>query len=398
MKIYKKSYLFLIVCMLLFHQIVPIYGASGYDNFTTKRIYSEFMDVSQSDWFYPNVQTAFELNLMKGVTLDTFQPKGNLTVAQAITLAVRINEIYHNSSKKTESASSGAWYLPFVSEADKLGLIYDQNFSDYNKAITRSEFARIFVKVLPYKDREVVNPTAGILNMKDVDSGTLGDSDFIKLYKLGIMTGDTYMLLKPNSNISRAEAAAIISRIAKLNQRKRIRLNISSTITKEKHINRNYDWFIDQNETGKFSADNCGPCVTSMILKWYNPKINISPQTLRSKIRPQGGWWYTDDIEQILNENAIPYQKKPFQSIDQIITELDNNKIVLVCVDGYYFSQYYTEEGSGHFMILKGYVNQNGTIRFETYNPDSRKDSYYFANNIKKSADIWWPHYIVIGN
>ena len=111
-----------------------------------------------------------------------------------------------------------------------------------------------------------------------------------------------------------------------------------------------------------------------MILKWFSQANNVTAETLRSWIRPNGGWWFTDDIESVMNSYQVPYERKNFNEISQLIESLNKNRIVLVCLDGYYLSDDYTSVGSGHFVIIKGYINQNGMISFETYNPDSRKD------------------------
>lgn len=393
MKKKNKLWVILLTLLLLVNTLSPIYAGSGYDNFTVRQNSTRFTDVNEKDWFYDTVQTTYQLNLMKGISLDSFNPKGQVTVAEAVTLAVRLYEIYYNV-KITPDSTSNPWYQKYVNAAIKSGILNSTYFKQYDAPINRSDFAALFVGLFPFEEKEIINQVT-IKNIPDIDDGTYLREDVLKMYGFGIMTGDTTLSFKPKSYISRAEVAAIVARMAKPNLRKTIVL--PSKITAEKHIERDYNWFFNQMETGEHSYDNCGPCVTAMTLQWVNPNLNVTPEKLRSWIRPKGGWWYTDDIISVFKTYGIPNKTKPFHQIEQVMKEIDNERIVILCVDGFYFSSNYTEEGSGHFIIVKGYTNQNGIIRFETYNPDNGKNAYYFAKNLFKAAKEWWPHYIVIG-
>ena len=50
-----------------------------------------FTDVPADAWFAPNVQAAYELDLMTGSSATTFNPNGNLTIAEALVLACRLH-------------------------------------------------------------------------------------------------------------------------------------------------------------------------------------------------------------------------------------------------------------------------------------------------------------------
>ena len=54
-----------------------------------------FSDVSDSAWYAENVKTAYELGFMNGKSEGQFDPDGNVTVAEGITMASRLNAIYN---------------------------------------------------------------------------------------------------------------------------------------------------------------------------------------------------------------------------------------------------------------------------------------------------------------
>ena len=70
---------------------------------------NNFTDVKESNWFYANVKSAYELGFMNGKTADTFDPNGNVTVAEGITMASRVHAINAGVEiKKAEKPAAGA--------------------------------------------------------------------------------------------------------------------------------------------------------------------------------------------------------------------------------------------------------------------------------------------------
>ena len=63
-----------------------------------------YTDVAESDWFYENVKTAYELGFMNGKAEGAFDPNGNVTVVEGITMAARLHAIY-NGTEVTDSAA-----------------------------------------------------------------------------------------------------------------------------------------------------------------------------------------------------------------------------------------------------------------------------------------------------
>ena len=59
-----------------------------------------FSDVSDSAWYAENVKTAYELGFMNGKSENAFDPDGNVTVVEGITLASRLHAAYHGAEIK----------------------------------------------------------------------------------------------------------------------------------------------------------------------------------------------------------------------------------------------------------------------------------------------------------
>ena len=138
---------------------------------------------------------------------------------------------------------------------------------------------------------------------------------------------------------------------------------------------------------------------------------------------PEGGWWYTDDIEHYLNDNHIGNFYAGLNHASDLKSRIDNRHMVILCLDIYYvreltggkpdwhIDKFYHNNAPkvGHFIIVKGYRIVDGVLWFEVYDPASsgRKysngglkglDRYYRAEDIMHATDVWWKYMIVIDN
>lgn len=195
------------------------------ENFKSSKTYTtgQFVDVSNSYWYAENVKMAYELSLVNGTSDTTFSPNSNLTIAEAITLASRMNNIYYGN---TYSFVSGdVWYQTYVDYAIKNGIIKNNEYSNYDAFATRYQFAKIFSSALPDDALQVINQVADN-SIPDVPMQSSYANAVYKLYRAGILTGnDANGTFAQNTNIQRSAVAAIVSRMANMGLRQRITLN-----------------------------------------------------------------------------------------------------------------------------------------------------------------------------
>ena len=178
----------------------------------------QFTDVPPEQWFTKSVASAFELGLMKGNSATTFNPYGDVTIAEAITMAARIHSIYMTGSGNF--VQSGKWYQVYLDYAYQNGVISKAYYNcDVSQKATRAQFAEIFANSLPDKGLYPIN-SIGENAIPDVKSTDSYSSYVYKLYRAGILTGgDARGTFSPGTYITRAESAAIVSRMAESNNR-----------------------------------------------------------------------------------------------------------------------------------------------------------------------------------
>jgi hypothetical protein len=187
---------------------------------------------------------------------------------------------------------------------------------------------------------------------------------------------------------------------------------------------REYEWYMDQRNTGTYSNNNCGPTTTVMASLWSDPEYTNTPSDARSIYRPEGGWWYTSDIKNYLDDYGIPNYTIQLGSTSSstvalLKRELDQGSIAILCLDMYFVdyqavhefrtNKFYTttNEEWGHFMLIKGYREVDGELYWEAYDSNSwgttysdgtlkGKNRYYHSKEIHEATSVWWNYAIIV--
>ena len=182
-----------------------------------------FSDVSPRSWYALWVDIAYSVGLVSGVGGGLFAPERTLTVAEALQLAATVESRYRGDSFLQESASGSVWYAPAVEYCRANGILRDGAFTpaDYTRPITRLEAAELFAATSLAKSLPDLNDRNRIQrSLPDVHPGSAGAAAVCALYAKGVLSGvDSSLAFHPNGTFTRAEAAALVSRLARAEQR-----------------------------------------------------------------------------------------------------------------------------------------------------------------------------------
>ncbi len=194
----------------------------GLENFSYKKLYNTgiFSDIDEEAWYGSKqtgaVKLAYRYGLMSGRADGTFDPSGSMTVAEALTIAARVHDIYYDNG--TEFEAGKTWYEEYVAYAINEDIIKRNDFEDYDRAITREEMAYIFANIIPEDELKEINDVSEI---PDVDEDNEYYYEILYLYNAGVLSGsDSRGTFNPKSNISRAEVSAIIVRVVDSEERR----------------------------------------------------------------------------------------------------------------------------------------------------------------------------------
>ena len=165
------------------------------------------------------VEQACVDGIIKGVSVDkngaiTFNPKGNIKLCEAITMAVRLHALL-NDTTVPQKGSGSQWYKPYLQYAiDNNLLLWDELKKDANmqKYVTRAQFASIIAKAAGLSTRKNYH-------ISDLTGTTLSKygPQIRAMYAHGIMNGtghdDEGSMFSPSNNVKREDAALMFCRV-----------------------------------------------------------------------------------------------------------------------------------------------------------------------------------------
>ena len=183
---------------------------------------NQFDDVPEDAWCAENVKRAYEMGPLKGPTDSSFDPDGSVTLAQAVTMAARLSSIYATGAETF--VQGDVWYQVYVDYAQEKGILSEDDYQDYGANATREQFATILAKALPAEALEGINAVADDA-IPDVKLDDENAEAIYLLYRAGILTGsDEAGTFQADAGITRASAAAIVTRMADTSLRRSVEL------------------------------------------------------------------------------------------------------------------------------------------------------------------------------
>lgn len=184
--------------------------------FSTSTDYYGFLDADESAWYGSQqqgvIKSVVQLGIMNGYTDGTFHPIGNITLSEAIKMAAVVHATCNNQRISFSASDDGKWYDAYLNYCVKNRIVSSGEYSSLDAYATRAQIAHIFAKAT--SDFAVVNDI-DYDYIPDVSERSEYADEILALYRAGILTGDERTrAFRPSDTITRAEAAAIISRVA----------------------------------------------------------------------------------------------------------------------------------------------------------------------------------------
>ena len=184
--------------------------------FSASTDYYGFLDADESAWYGSQqqgvIKSVVQLGIMNGYTDGTFHPIGNITLSEAIKMAAVVHATCNNQTISFSASDGGKWYDAYLNYCVKNRIVSSDEYSSLDAYATRAQIAHIFAKAT--SDFAVVNDI-DYDYIPDVSERSEYADEILALYRAGILTGDERTrAFRTSDTITRAEAAAIISRVA----------------------------------------------------------------------------------------------------------------------------------------------------------------------------------------
>ena len=193
-----------------------------------------FSDVPRDAWYYKDVMSAVDLGLVNGTSATTFSPDKNITYFEVYKLAACLHQL-SSRGEVTLTSGSGKWYSTYIEYNYENGILdSSEGFENTERlgefAVSRAEFMSIFSKALPENKLRAINEVEDGA-IPDVAPNQLYKNEIYMLYRAGILRGsDAFGSCFPIEEISRAEVAAILTRMVDENARLHFKMTVATGI------------------------------------------------------------------------------------------------------------------------------------------------------------------------
>lgn len=206
----------IITLVLIFSMISISYGALS------------FSDVPKNYWAYNDIDFSSQKGIIKGFPDNTFKPAYPVTKEQSIAMIYRTLAAAGKLKESTDLSSEYAdilnadhissWATSYIAYALKYKIITENELTTFNKKMAEGNPAsRQEVAVWTGRAADKNLAPAYIISYSDkkyIAADAIGYVDL--LYRQGIMIGDNNNNFRPSATITRAEFAAICSRVFKM--------------------------------------------------------------------------------------------------------------------------------------------------------------------------------------
>ncbi|MDR2357322.1 MAG: S-layer homology domain-containing protein, partial [Oscillospiraceae bacterium] len=186
--------------------------------------HNPFTDVSEDDWFYSDVEFAYERGLFTGTGEDTFSPGMPMTRSMLVTVLYRLagGGEWVEDSGVFADVEPGLWYSEAIAWAAKQGIVngVGDNLFKPDGDITRQELVTALYRYVKWAASNGAHPEfETILGVTGVvpfdDSDVIADwarEAVLWAYDNGIVQGRPGNVFDPKGRATRAEVAAILRR------------------------------------------------------------------------------------------------------------------------------------------------------------------------------------------
>lgn len=186
-----------------------------------KGVLPTFSDVGPRDWFAVWVDLAYNLGLMEGVGEGRFAPDQTLTVGEAVKLAAYLESKAIDDDFHLQHETSNPWYSASAAYCVAAGIIKSGEFRDYTRVVTRAELVRILSATTLGRSLPILNDLERVKgSVPDISADHRDAAAIWNCYAKGLLQGtDGALTFSPDSQLTRAEAAAVVARMARAEQR-----------------------------------------------------------------------------------------------------------------------------------------------------------------------------------
>lgn len=175
-----------------------------------------FNDVKPGDWFYEYVAYVYNNGIMDGVGTGEFSPNAATTRGMVVTVLYRLyGEPAVSGGSSFTDVAPGAYYADAVAWASNAGIVNGTSGTTFspNDLVTREQFAAMLYRYMQYTGADT-SARASLSGFADAGKVSSYAADAVAwTVAEGVLNGRSATEIAPQGNCTRAEVAAMITRV-----------------------------------------------------------------------------------------------------------------------------------------------------------------------------------------
>ena len=302
-----------------------------------------FTDLGDAEWAISDIRTAYDLGIINGMTLTTFEPNSNVTYEQALKMIVCALNYGPHAEQIQSAAPAQPWYYGYMQTAITLGLTSGVPYVIEQPA-KRQEIAQMIYNAFDVKMLEKVEVTGGGVMYQETNNTLLGNKLNVTKSR-GEIYADETNTMAPDGSTARAGYVLIYDNVDK-----KTYTIAKNGISVSGMLGKNVDYY--------YKTDSLGEKVLVFVL------VKGSSNSLTVK---------ADDINRVTGSYAQGYTVEYYPSAtatNYTTIKIPANPIISINGEVYTnvaASDLMIESGSIEFIMTDGEYSKINVEAYETY-------------------------------
>ncbi len=190
----------------------------------------QYTDVPDNAWYKLFVSHLSQLGVINGTSATEFSPNENVTraeYAKMVTYAAEVDLTNYNGVTGFADVPSDAWYAPSIQWASENGIIegIDESTFAPNEYITREAASAMLYRMFELQESDIIIQSQGLYRLEapefsdEASISPWAEESIEQLKEATILGGNDAGEINPQNNITRSEAAKLLSTYITLNTR-----------------------------------------------------------------------------------------------------------------------------------------------------------------------------------
>ena len=175
-------------------------------------------------------------------------------------------------------------------------------------------------------------------------------------------------------------------------------LGLGQNETESVNNDKSYEWYITQDNTGKYASVNSGPAAVDMAMKWKDSSLEKKVADIRDTYENSGAAWTISTISSYLTSAKVSYTSCTDISEDSLKKQLKSGNIIIANLNPQYINynssseskigRFHVVDGNTYTVVIKGYNVVDGKTYFQIY--DSFNDTQNYSDGSSKGKNNYY--------